>query len=492
MTPEALAFWRRLSTAARGLCPALAAALLLGMALPVRADLPAEIIRAFGLSPPVTSGREIADIQRDLLWIGHYQGLIDGVSGTATTTALRSFQASLDRPATGTLDAGERRTLAKRARDTREGIELQVEESDWTGIRMPVPRGYVSPGEVSGDDFLDVMYSGRAAVPFEVQQIRMALNAGSIDARFFAHRLIEDQEDAEVISAGDARGVGYFLTRIGDLKIYAIMETRQGEVRGVMIWASDSQSAPLMPVIAEVLERTELFSGPGVSFGDVERRILAGDYPGMGDRPDWYRTMTGSGSGSLVSTEGHILTNHHVVGACERITVQGQPATLIGADVRLDLALVHAPRFAGREPIAFRENSVELGERVIVLGYPVFSVTQSLNATEGLASSTVGFEGSRLGLQISAPVQPGNSGGPVLDGHGRQIAVVVSKAGKGLRAEVGVENMAWVIRGDIATEFLERYDIRYRIEPGDFGGPELVTREIVREQRTKALRVECH
>ncbi|WP_353476173.1 serine protease (plasmid) [Salipiger sp. H15] len=489
MTRGARGFRR---AAVRGFGPALAALCVLIAALPARADLPIEIIRAFGLSPPVTSGRDIADVQRDLLWIGHYQGQVDGLSGPETTTGVRAFQTSIGHPETGSLDSEERAILTERARATREGIDLQIEESDWTGIRMPVPRGYVGPGKVDGNDLLDIDFAGTAAVPFGIRQMRMENSAGTIRARDLARSVIKGEEDSEVLSAGEAQGVGYFLTRVDDLKLFAIIETRQGETRSIIISASASQSGPMMPVIAEVLERTELFARAGVPFGDVQWRVMSGDYPGMEGRPDWFRSMTASGSGSLVSTEGHVLTNHHVVAGCDRITVQGQPASLVGADVRLDLALVQVPRFTGREPIAFREDAVVLGERVIVLGYPVFSVTQSLNVTEGLASSTVGFEGSRLGLQISAPVQPGNSGGPVLDGRGRQIAVVVSKAGAGLRTLVGVENMAWVIRGDVATEFLRRYEIRYRSATGRVEGRGLTTAEIATRQRAQALRVECH
>ena len=68
------------------------------------------------------------------------------------------------------------------------------------------------------------------------------------------------------------------------------------------------------------------------------------------------------------------------------------------------------------------------------MGFPVFDVSQSINITDGIVSSTVGLRGDRTHVQITAPVQPGNSGGPVLDRHGAQVAVVVSKVGDVTRA----------------------------------------------------------
>ncbi|MFN3312885.1 MAG: trypsin-like peptidase domain-containing protein [Hyphomonas sp.] len=469
---------------------ALLALALLGPVHAARADLPTEIVRAFGLSAPGAAGRDLAEIQQDLLWIGQYRGQIDGQSGNATRQAARDFQLSIGQRPTGQLTLDERQILSRRAVDTRRDIDLRVEDSDWTGIRMPVPRGYVGPGEVDGSDHLDLLFEGQAAVTFSIAQIRFRSGSVAPDPGMLARSIVAEEDDAVVIVAGKADGTGYYLVRVGELRIYAIFETARGETRGVLVTVPDDQAAAISLVVAEVLSGTTLFSREGVAFGDVARRIADGDYPGLRDKPDWFRTMKGNGSGSLVSTEGHVLTNHHVVNRCDRITVQGQPADLIGSDVRLDLAIVQAARFSGREPIAFRTEPARLGERVTVLGWPVFSVTQSLNATEGIVSGALGYKGSRLGHQISAPVQPGNSGGPALDSDGRQIGVVVQKAGSAMRGSGGVENIAWVVRGDIARAFLDRYAIRYRTDNAT--RPEQPLGDVVARQRDKALRVECH
>lgn len=457
---------------------------------PATAQLPEEIVSAFGFSPAMIGGQEVAILQRDLLWIGHYRGAIDGVVGSGTIDAIRAFQTSIGTAATGSLDPESRMRLDRLARDTRRDMDLRVEDSDWTGIRMPVPLGYVAPGRVDGDDHLDLTFEGQAAVHFSISQLRFQSGPIMPDPAALARAATEGEANARVVAAGRAGRTGYFLVRLDQLRLYAIFATQGNETRGVMVSVADDQAEAISLVVAEVLSGTTLFSRDGVPFGDVARRVVAGDYPGMRDKPEWFRSMRANGSGSIVSTEGHILTNHHVVDRCMRITVQGQSAHLIGSDVRLDLAIVQAPRFAGRVPVVFRRDGVTLGERVTVLGWPVFSVTQSLNATEGIVSGAVGFRGSRLAHQISAPVQPGNSGGPALDGVGRQIGVVVQKAGSALRGDGGVENIAWIVRGDIAQQFLDRYGIRYRAEAGE--RPDRPTSDIVSEQRDITVRVECH
>lgn len=468
-----------------------AAFLLMVLASAARAELPREIVEAFSLTPPSVAASATADLQRDLLWIGHYRAMIDGAQGSDTRAAIESFQRSLGKVPTGSLTTAERETLARRASDTRAAMDLRVEVSDWTGMRVPLPRGYVGDPVLDDEEPLSLRYDTRAAVPFIMQQIRMENPEGHhLDPRRMARSFIEDKPDAEVLTAGTAGTTGYYMVRAGDLLLYAILETRSGETRSVMVGISASESTQLLPVVAEIFSGTDLFAGRGVAAGDVGRRLSEGRYPGAEGKPEWYLTMKANGSGSLISTSGHVLTNHHVIGGCDSMTVNGRPASLVGSDVRIDLALLEVPDLAGREPIAIRGDMPELGERIVVMGFPVFNYTQAMNVTEGIISSVVGFQGSRLNFQITAAVQPGNSGGPVLDGAGRQIAVVASKVAKEARVESNIENMAWVIRPEVVRDFLERYDVRFRDDRS--AGSARMTAEIVADNRNKTLRVECH
>src|SRR5258706_2924025 len=121
-----------------------------------------------------------------------------------------------------------------------------------------------------------------------------------------------------------------------------------------------------------------------------------------------------SGTAFFVSNNGEALTNAHVVENCQQIRVSGAPAKLLARDTTNDLALLatdlHPTQWA-----RWRQ-SVRLGEDVVVYGFPLAGVLSSGgNVVTGNVTALAGLGDDSRYLQISAPVQPGNSGGPLLD-----------------------------------------------------------------------------
>ncbi|MDH4327630.1 MAG: serine protease [Nitrospira sp.] len=139
-----------------------------------------------------------------------------------------------------------------------------------------------------------------------------------------------------------------------------------------------------------------------------------------------------SGTGFVVSRQGHILTNHHVVEGCVsiRTTVEGiqKEVVVIGTDTRNDLAVLKLsdsmPSFA-----RFRGGrNIRPADSVVLVGFPLRGLLASeANVTTGTVSALAGLGNDTRFLQMTAPVQPGNSGGPVLDQSGHIVGVVVSK-----------------------------------------------------------------
>jgi S1-C subfamily serine protease len=133
---------------------------------------------------------------------------------------------------------------------------------------------------------------------------------------------------------------------------------------------------------------------------------------------------TSSGSGFFVTQAGHLLTNAHVVGDCTTIHVKssdGQTgvAKVIAADQNNDLALLRLERRI--EMItAFRTGRpTRPGESAVVFGFPLSQLLSSTgNATIGIVSALAGLRDDPNQIQMSAPVQSGSSGGPVLDASG--------------------------------------------------------------------------
>ncbi|SIS65347.1 S1 family peptidase [Phaeovulum vinaykumarii] len=179
-----------------------------------------------------------------------------------------------------------------------------------------------------------------------------------------------------------------------------------------------------------------------------------------------------TGTGFAVTPDGMILTNNHVAGECRSLTVDGAPAALIAADADLDLALVQMTGATGLSSAAFSPRPAALNADVTVAGYPLAGLLGGLNITRGSVTGMKGLGGDMRQMQISAPVQPGNSGGPVVDAEGHVIGVVVSKLdAQFIQNEIGdiPQNVNFAIRGEIAKLFLSQNGVAPQI--GATGSP---------------------
>lgn len=164
-----------------------------------------------------------------------------------------------------------------------------------------------------------------------------------------------------------------------------------------------------------------------------------------------------SGSGFVVSARGDVLTNAHVAAGCRGLTVAGQPARLTASDEGFDLALLAAPDLAGRTVARFAPRAARLNSDITVTGYPLNGILGGLNVTRGAVTGLRGLQGDPVQMQISAPVQPGNSGGPVVNAAGAVVGVVVAKLDAGLLSELTgdiAQNVNFAIRAEIGRLFL--------------------------------------
>jgi S1-C subfamily serine protease len=192
----------------------------------------------------------------------------------------------------------------------------------------------------------------------------------------------------------------------------------------------------------------------------------ATDEPKPAPKPD---DKASSGTGFFVASDGAIVTNAHVVENCVDLRVttdQGATAgaKVIARDVRNDLALL-GTGLTARKTAAFRP-SIRLGEGVEAFGYPLTDVLAKSGAfTLGNVSALVGIGEDSRYLQISAPVQPGNSGGPLLDQNGNVVGVVSAKlnALKLMLVTNGdiPQNVNFAIRASIVTSFLDANSVAY-------------------------------
>ena len=173
-----------------------------------------------------------------------------------------------------------------------------------------------------------------------------------------------------------------------------------------------------------------------------------------------------------MSSRGQILTNHHVVEHCTSIEVRrpGELAVLANVlheDVPSDLALLKVETVFGERDIAGIRTAppIRNGEEIAVYGFPLVGLLSSSgNITRGNISALAGLGDDITKLQLTAPIQPGNSGGPLLDLSGRVVdGVVTSKLDemKSMKDGSFPQNVNFAIKGTVLLNFLEAHGVDY-------------------------------
>lgn len=177
-----------------------------------------------------------------------------------------------------------------------------------------------------------------------------------------------------------------------------------------------------------------------------------------------------SGSGFLVSRDGMVLTNAHVVEQCRSIAVTPadgtpRPAQILARTESDDMAVLKTG-LSGIDPARFREDRpLRSGDSVVVVGYPLSSLlSREANVTAGVISAMAGLRGDQRHYQITAPVQKGNSGGPLADMSGNVVGIVSSKLNAmKIAGQTGdlPQNINFAIKADLARRYLESNAVRF-------------------------------
>lgn len=399
-------------------------------------------------------------LQAALAFEGDYQGLLDGAWGRLSQGALVRFSAR----------------------------ELEEESKDWHMVVLAL-----ALIEKIDDDGWEYHYQSELGVSLLVPLKSIGLEKPSDSFANWRHKNSSlsysvgalDQSQANKIhsyawdwhegygSPYTVRKTGLAVTSStkpsGDV-LYARSDFVGGRWSTVLLFAS-KQDANLLGAVSSsiVVGRTSpLVMTDG---GHLERTILQlisflkedrQKKENGKDLPAGKPKEGGSGSGFLVSNSGHVLTNAHVVSECNNIYVDNQSAQLLGSSDDFDLALLLTSPALSKKPAKFSPSPALLNSDVTVAGYPYAGLLSGLNVTRGAISSLKGLRGEATQMQISAPVQPGNSGGPVIGADGEVVGVVVAKLdAKKLSEATGdiPQNVNFAIRGEIAKLFLSQHGV---------------------------------
>jgi len=206
------------------------------------------------------------------------------------------------------------------------------------------------------------------------------------------------------------------------------------------------------------LETHEYFSREeSMDYNDfIERKVI-------NPNPSDYDS---NGSGFFLNRSGHFVTNYHVVAGASNIEVKvylkGKiekfPAKVLIQDKVNDLVILkvdqHGFDLGTDVPYSINYNTVEVGEEVFTLGYPLVDVMGSeVKFTDGKISAKTGLEGDITTYQVSTPIQPGNSGGPLITEKTGEVIGIVSSTLN--RSDYQAENVNFAIKSNLLKNLIE-------------------------------------
>lgn len=178
-----------------------------------------------------------------------------------------------------------------------------------------------------------------------------------------------------------------------------------------------------------------------------------------------------SGSGVFVSKE-HVLTSNHVVDRCTTVFVGKSRlrAEIKATDKVNDLALLSVPNEGlSAQAVKLRADDLRLGESIAVVGFPLRGLLSSdLNVTFGSVSSIKGLRDAANLFQFSAPVQPGNSGGPILDFRGNLLGIVMGGLNVAkLQTAAGItpQNVNFAVPIAVIKQFVSQAKVPFQNSP---------------------------
>jgi S1-C subfamily serine protease len=159
-----------------------------------------------------------------------------------------------------------------------------------------------------------------------------------------------------------------------------------------------------------------------------------------------------TGTGFAISSDGYIVTNYHVIENAKTIKVKGldgnfhksYTADIVVNDKNNDITILKINDYSftdlGAIPYTIKSESISVGTDIFVLGYPLTATMgEEIKLTNGIISSKSGFQGDITSYQMTAPIQPGNSGAPMFDKNGYLTGIINAK-------HTGAENAGYAIK----------------------------------------------
>lgn len=206
---------------------------------------------------------------------------------------------------------------------------------------------------------------------------------------------------------------------------------------------------------------------------DIDYNLITSNNQTNDNNSDW----KGNGTGFFIDINGYIATNYHVVEDANNIEIEfirngirkTYAAKVIQSDRQNDLSIIkiNSDEFKPflKLPYNFKTNISDVGSNIFALGYPMALslMGTEIKFTDGKISSKTGIQGDITTYQISVPIQPGNSGGPLFDFEGNLIGITSS----GVNRELNItENVNYAIKSSYLKNLIDVLDKKLQL-PND-------------------------
>ncbi|OWY09972.1 hypothetical protein B6V74_08165 [Thioclava sp. F42-5] len=363
---------------------------------------------------PQTKG----DIQTALEWEGSYQGAIDGIFGRGTRGSIADWQSKNGYQPTGVLSSTQQAALLDKVASERAALGLQTVTEQEAGIRIELPMGLVKFARYNAP-FVNYAPKDDSGV-----QVLLISQPGDT-ARL--RGLYDAMQTLEIVPTGGERNIrGNSFTIEGAntaVHSYTHAELSNGQIKGfTLVWPAgddkrmnrvlDAMKRSFTPIGSKTLDATL-----GQPMSVTRAALMAGIEK---------RAPVFSRSGFFIDADGHVLTAAEGLDQCGRITIEDHAASLsFDGGAKGYAVLTPQDTLAPREVAKFNPDAPLAGAKVAVAG---FSYPEALSAPVlnfGTLSALKGLEGQDNQARIEAQTRAGDVGGPVLDGTGAVVGMLL-------------------------------------------------------------------
>lgn len=396
------------------------------------------------------------DYQRLLVWTGDYEAAIDGSYGRGTRAAIRSFQKREGFEETGFLTERQTALLVKRQADMAAFLGMDTIRDTDAGIELPMPTNLITFDRIEPPF---IYY--RSKNDSDVRVILISQTGGR-EVMVSLYDIIESFDYVPPTGYRVKKRDWLVLSGRDDtISSYTFAKTQNGLVKGfTLIWPTTLEKV-MRPMVTAMYEQftplDEYVLDETIGYGQNENEPV--DLTNGIDTPE----PRHSASGFFVNSQGVIATHYSNIDGCTKVTMGDghEPLDILARNKKLELAILKPKGpFSPDAYARFSNETPEIATDITVAGFSFPDVMETATLNYGTLTDTHGMLGDPATFRVSAFLELGDVGGPVLDDRG---AVVGLLRLRGEAAATLPEYVNFALRNDPILEMLERHEIPYEI-----------------------------